>query len=517
MRHVYGILLMLAAAFIGARSNAAGIETLLMPGKVANAHAKYEETCTNCHDRSNRERQTELCLDCHKDVAADVRSKAGFHGRLPAIERAQCRACHSEHLGRDADIMRLNIAAFPHDNTDYPLYGQHALVDCGSCHQAGKKYRDAPGRCIDCHRKDDAHDNKLGNDCGSCHEASAWNKTKFDHNKTQFALRDKHVDVPCLACHFGNRYKDTPKQCVSCHAPDDAHAQGRVTDCGKCHTQAGWKTTKFDHFKETQFALEGAHASVDCRACHKTGRMQDKIPKDCHGCHATDDYHATRLGDECGKCHDARAWKPNKFDHDRDTKFVLAGKHIKVDCHACHTAVVGKQKLGTTCNECHRAQDVHAGKLGTNCEQCHQPEGWRTDVAFDHDLSSFPLVGLHVAVPCAQCHVSASYKGAANTCNGCHARDDVHKGGLGTQCADCHTPNGWGIWEFDHAKKTRFALTGAHSKVTCAGCHKQPAHEVKLSTECASCHANDDVHVGQFGRQCQRCHTSVSFKGARLR
>jgi hypothetical protein len=24
------------------------------------------------------------------------------------------------------------------------------------------------------------------------------------------------------------------------------------------------------------------------------------------------------------------------------------------------------------------------------------------------------------------------------------------------------------------------------------------------------------VHLGQYGRQCQRCHTTISFKGARL-
>ncbi|HYM36062.1 MAG TPA: hypothetical protein VET48_11735, partial [Steroidobacteraceae bacterium] len=509
--------LLLAAAFCIARSDAAGIETLLMPGKVSDAHAKYEETCNNCHDRTNRDRQSALCMDCHKEVGADVRSKKGFHGRLTNIDRAQCRACHAEHQGRDADIVHMSIVTFQHDNTDYPLHGQHSLVDCATCHTQGKKYSEASSRCIDCHRKDEPHDGKLGNDCGNCHSETTWNKAKFDHSKTKYALHDKHVDVPCLACHFGNRYKGTPTQCVSCHAPDDVHRTGRGVECNKCHTTTGWKTTKFDHFKETKFALEGAHADIDCRGCHKTGRMEDKIPKDCHGCHAADDFHASRLGDDCGKCHSARAWKPQKFDHDRDTKFALVGAHTKVDCHTCHTAIVGKQKLGTTCESCHRAQDIHAGKLGKNCEQCHQSEGWRVDVAFDHDLSSFPLVGLHVAIPCAQCHQSPSYKGVGKECNDCHAHDDVHKGGLGKQCAECHSPNGWGIWEFDHAKKTHFALTGAHAKLTCGDCHKQPAGDVKLSMECGACHVQDDVHLGQFGKQCERCHTTVSFRGTRTR
>ncbi|HZC77967.1 MAG TPA: hypothetical protein VE258_09480, partial [Ktedonobacterales bacterium] len=40
-------------------------ETLLMPGKLTDAHAKYEESCSDCHDRADRGRQTGLCLTCH--------------------------------------------------------------------------------------------------------------------------------------------------------------------------------------------------------------------------------------------------------------------------------------------------------------------------------------------------------------------------------------------------------------------------------------------------------------------
>ncbi|MBK6349948.1 MAG: hypothetical protein IPF50_09085 [Proteobacteria bacterium] len=76
--------------------------------------------------------------------------------------------------------------------------------------------------------------------------------------------------------------------------------------------------------------------------------------------------------------------------------------------------------------------------------------------------------------------------------------------------------NGWNLWQFDHGKSTEFALTGAHSKVACAGCHKQAPDAVKLSQDCAACHSKDDVHLGQFGRQCQRCHVTTTFKAARL-
>jgi uncharacterized paraquat-inducible protein A len=39
---------------------------------------------------------------------------------------------------------------------------------------------------------------------------------------------------------------------------------------------------------------------------------------------------------------------------------------------------------------------------------------------------------------------------------------------------------------------------------------------VKLPEDCASCHRKDDIHLGQYGAQCQRCHTTLSFQGARI-
>jgi hypothetical protein len=49
----------------------------------------------------------------------------------------------------------------------------------------------------------------------------------------------------------------------------------------------------------------------------------------------------------------------------------------------------------------------------------------------------------------------------------------------------------------------------------CKGCHTQPAAALKLKSDCVSCHSQDDVHVGQFGTQCQKCHDTRTFKSAR--
>ena len=494
----------------------ASIETLLMPGRLSASHAKLENDCTNCHDRSNKISQSSLCLSCHKEVNEDIQRKTGFHGRLQNPSRLECQACHTEHKGQNADIVKFVIPQFDHNKTDFKLTNIHASVACSGCHQAGKKYREAPTSCVECHKKIEPHQGQLGNDCSSCHDTETWLNGRFDHNKTNFPLINKHAAVTCSACHIGNQYKNTPKTCVSCHAPDDVHQRSRGNECARCHTTISWKTAKFDHAKETGFSLVGAHASADCVECHITGRVQDDLPKDCNGCHMAQDSHAGRMGQKCESCHGVSSWKPSKFDHERDAKYKLPTAHEKLDCHDCHTANIESQKLGTTCIACHRAQDAHGGQLGTQCDQCHVASSWRQDVYFDHDLTNFPLVGLHVAVTCAQCHQTKRFKDASTDCISCHQKMDIHKGGLGKECADCHNTNGWNLWSFDHGKATHFELTGAHTKLNCSNCHTQPASEVKLSTDCGSCHVRDDVHFGQFGRECQRCHTTISFKQVRL-
>ncbi len=451
-----GLLLGLLAA---RPAEAVNPETLLMPGKLTSAHAKYEEQCSLCHDRSDRNRQTQLCLDCHKDIAADLRQARGFHGHLPGIKDSQCRACHSEHLGRDADIVKLSREQFNHAQTEYPLKGVHANLACDSCHAPHKRFREAPTDCFSCHKQEEPHEGRLGHECGTCHDSAAWHHLSYDHGKTGFALHDKHAEIQCAACHFGNRYRDTPKECGACHAPDDVHHGERGTKCGDCHTTQGWKTSKFDHKKETGFALEGIHEHIACNDCHRSGNLKDKLPQDCFGCHRAQDSHAGRLGKDCGRCHGNEKWKPADFDHSRDAHWALLGRHEKVPCHSCHTAEVATQKLPTECLSCHRPNDVHLGKLGRDCAQCHTPAGWRESVSFDHDLTRYPLVGLHVAVPCEQCHLTRQYRDVGHACIDCHQHDDAHHGNLGKDCGRCHSPNGWKVWQFDHGKETGFALS----------------------------------------------------------
>ena len=125
-------------------------QRVLMPGEVIEAHAEFEAQCEKCHASFDKAAMPTLCLDCHDEIRADRNSKTGFHGQSPLASVKPCNTCHTDHLGRDADIIAMQIDAFSHDWTRFPLVGKHAPLACTSCHEAGKKYRDAEPECASC-------------------------------------------------------------------------------------------------------------------------------------------------------------------------------------------------------------------------------------------------------------------------------------------------------------------------------------------------------------------------------
>jgi len=493
-------------------ARAGEIEKLLMPGPVIRGHADVEGDCGRCHVAFQAESQDALCRECHKDVGEDIRESTGFHGRAAGVANVRCCACHPEHKGRDANVLGLDRAAFDHEITDHPLRGVHLGVACEACHPLGSRFREAPSQCAECHRDDDVHKGGLGPDCAACHTEKAWLQAKFDHDRTRFALEGKHRDVQCSLCHANEHYKDTPTDCATCHRADDRHLGRFGKRCETCHSSRGWKDARFDHGRDTHFPLRGRHRRATCESCHPRNLYGEKLATDCASCHRADDAHRGRNGTDCERCHREDSWASDVFDHERMAKFPLRGAHGSVKCERCHVRGV-KQKIQKACHACHARDDVHRGQQGTACERCHNERAWPADVFFEHDITRFPLLGLHAVVACEQCHKTTRFKDAPLACVECHAADDVHAGRLGSSCAVCHTPNGWNRWQFDHDEQTSFPLRGAHEALGCHACHRtRVEREIDLSKSCGSCHSHDDTHSGAFGRNCERCHGDVSWQ-----
>jgi hypothetical protein len=584
-RGLLALVLSLAAA-CGVRAQ--GIESVLSPGRVIQAHAKWENECAKCHVRFDRKGQDRVCMDCHKEIGQDVRGRTGYHGRM---EPQACRGCHTDHKGPQARIIEFDPQRFDHGLADFALRGKHAKARCEACHEPAKKYRQAASDCVSCHRKDDVHKGSLGPKCADCHTENSWKEAKFDHSKTAFPLTGRHIDARCADCHRNKaNYKDTPRTCNGCHKKDDDGPKGHKgrhgekcgschdtrawqpstfnhdtatkyplrgqhrsvkcgschtaplydakpasdchachrkddkhkgtlgTDCARCHTERDWKggSTRFDHDK-TAFPLRGKHTTARCESCHKSTLFKE-APKDCIGCHRSDDKHEGTLGDKCGDCHTERDWKntSGRFDHDK-TGFRLRNAHAapKVECKACHKDLKSLRRTAKDCDSCHRKDDRHDGQQGRQCEQCHDDKSWKVP-GFNHARTRFPLVGRHALVVCKDCHATPRFKDAPRECYGCHKKDDKHKLAFGMRCDSCHNERAWSLWEFDHDRRTRYPLDPTHRKLACASCHTQPAPAGKdaapVGNQCVACHRKDDVHDGGFGPACQKCHVTETWK-----
>jgi len=408
--------------------------------------------------------------------------------------------------------------------------------DCKQCHvKFDRKAQD--GLCMDCH-KDVGTDvrNKTGyhgrlklQACRSCHtdhkgrdaRPADFDKKKFDHTQTDFSLRGKHQKIECDKCHVaGKKFRDTAQDCHACHRKDDVHKGSLGAKCADCHTESNWKEARFDH-DATRFALTGKHADAKCVDCHKNNNYKD-TPRNCLACHRKDDDqkgHKGQFGEKCESCHGTKSWKSSSFNHDSDTKYALRGKHRNTACTDCHTGPLYRAKLSQECYACHKKDDKHKETLGKDCGSCHTERNWKEPAKFDHNATSFPLLGKHAKTDCKDCHRSALFKEAPKECYSCHKKDDKHAGNLGEKCADCHAERNWKTTEgrFSH-DKTRFKLRNAHAEpsLKCNACHKDLRNFRNTPLDCYACHKKNDKHEGQEGPKCEQCHNDKSWKVTRF-
>jgi len=433
---------------------AQSLESALMPGALSTAHAKLEVECKNCHVVFERGAQMRLCMDCHKPVGSDIKAKTGFHGRLKSQECKQCHTEHKgreaklvklnestfdhkqtdfqlkgKHLGKAcASCHKPGIkhretptacischlkndhhkggmgkkcetchnesswkdAHFDHSTTKFPLINSHAKAKCADCHP-DQRYAGTSTTCVSCHRDDDAHKGRNGARCENCHEETKWEDSSFQHSQTRFPLRDRHRGLKCDSCHKNSGAPEkVAMRCASCHLKDDPHKDSLGDKCERCHSERGWKNTRFDHNTDTKFPLKDKHKDAKCQDCHTDPGVQTKVPSNCFACHEKIDAekgHKGRYGEKCETCHVPKGFKQTIFDHDRDTKFILVGKHREAKCDGCHKGNLYDSKPESICYNCHEKDDIHFKGYGNKCEECHIQESWRKTSKHDPNAS----------------------------------------------------------------------------------------------------------------------------------
>ncbi len=463
--------------------------------------------CESCHkvsrirDQAVKQRQSDglrlektflglstACINCHFDE---------HRGQI----KRDCYDCHDYN-----DWKKSANEKFDHSNTQYPLLGRHSLVACIQCHpliQDKRKKEDGTddagyykykianfGQCISCHK--DPHAGKFGSTCQKCHTAGGWKNltiSGFDHSKTAFPLNGRHQSVDCNQCHQPDRKKPAIysnmkyQQCTDCHRDVHGGQLSHRDDKGKCeacHTVAGFVPSTFTvqrHNTETGYPLLGAHDTVACRSCHTRtnketfmARTGIKIQADtatlmlrfraptCYSCHR--DIHQGQFRDkiekhDCAACHTTNRWTESRFDHNRDSRFPLTGKHASLRCDQCHKWIdkntdqqrILYRPLSVFCESCHK--DVHEGQLAdypaaseqhpmTDCGKCHNTTAFKPAI-FDHAVHSrFALTGAHARTDCNKCHIQTKIK--SDTLIPLYKPIDVN-------CASCHPDAHNGVFE----------------------------------------------------------------------
>ncbi len=346
------------------------------------SHANFEDQCNLCH-RPLTSSQNETCLECHQDIGEQIKRTSGLHGRIKNI--SSCRECHSDHKGRNFDMIQSALNNFDHNLTSFPLSGKHLSLTCQDCHKTDFKITQAA--CINCHEEPMVHAGLFPQDCKQCHTTTTWKpalwlEQEFDHAKTDFSLIRHLQDfqglpITCQSCHQSISANVDTNRCKDCHLTHqsadfiDQHVQTFGMDCTGCHDGTD-RMESFDHQKV--FPLEGKHAAIECQNCHINQQFHG-TSNQCSSCHSEPEIHAGSFGLQCAACHDAQAWQPAFL---RIHPFPLDhGAQADNACTVCHTQTYATY----TCEACHDVAEngfIEAHNQAkipqdqlNNCTACH--------------------------------------------------------------------------------------------------------------------------------------------------
>ena len=146
------------------------------------------DACVDCHTNPNNFGEF-TCVTCHTNPETDNEHN-GVNGYV--YESTACLACHPTG---DSD------SAFDHDNTNFPLTGEHIGVACLDCHSDG--FEGTSTACVDCHTPDfngavNPNHSTLGlsTDCATCHTTDAdWMPASFAIHDDYYVLSGAHAAI----------------------------------------------------------------------------------------------------------------------------------------------------------------------------------------------------------------------------------------------------------------------------------------------------------------------------------
>ncbi|MDH5731688.1 MAG: hypothetical protein OEZ58_22115, partial [Gammaproteobacteria bacterium] len=425
---------------------------------------------------------------------------------------------------------------FDHNQTGFPLNGQHQRVDCAVCH-INQVFQGTPSLCSQCHNNVIAPGQNLEHiltqgECNACHNETIFIMARMNHDV---------VTDQCDTCHNGSRKNARGKPLN--HIPNEVLSTTNG-QCDLCHVTTYW--VPVPRFKGVHSTLAG-----DCVLCHNGSygtlgkhRAHDPTTDSCEACHNNQNFstvawvdHTHIIGVEsCNNCH----------VDDKPKAHIPTGTE---QCGTCHTDVGlnwGTQLdfkswhnvLVSDCANCHSGVSAAPAKPGSHilstdvCENCHVANADSFLILIDPKPDHSQILGA-----CTMCHAATPAPGgipaqakpqdhipSTDRCDACHlsgatwavapsAVDHTQLFGL-ENCIACHNGVIASYKSNNHISikspelcETCHTAGGSWTNIISGVDHTQ----VVGSCESAGCHANDKgvTHI-PAGNICVDCHLSTS-------
>ncbi len=376
----------------------------------ATCHTGAGKTVLERHDKRHgttlfaqfRKGETANCSSCHADDGsgkAGIGFSAALHGwHAPLLAGKNEDACLSCHIG-------LGRSASDDNNPPCPLFARDMHTErgltCVNCHgtmednalgllRAEEASGRAPAKTLISRitpRAVKQADEILPRqawaqqpDCSACHDfaskpridASAFNSRTKDAAGLYAARTDDTGKLLCATCHGAphalyparNPVGRDRDNIVPLQYQQQAKALGAAGNCAMCHTKAIDAPAHHPQVERERTAIHlpadvrptlppvtvshQAHAALDCKACHHTGREDGKSMACTRaGCH---DLATAPSSDGKGTITDPRYFR-NAFHGPGNS------------CFACHAEAqrTGKPAGPTACKDCHVAASPRWG------------------------------------------------------------------------------------------------------------------------------------------------------------
>ena len=233
-----------------------------MPGKVTRAHVKQEETCSNCHDRSNASHARRRCASTATRTSPPTcASTTAITAAWPTPAPANAAPAIPNTRAATPTSCSSAAAQFDHHLTDFALEGAHADARLRQLPQGARGVAQGAGdlrRLPQGRRRASRPVHPVLRRVPQLHELERRQvRPRQDGVQADRRARDAWPATPATSAAATSRRR---RPATAATRPTTSTAARAATTAASATSPRNGRRAKFDHLKETGYELLGVHA-----------------------------------------------------------------------------------------------------------------------------------------------------------------------------------------------------------------------------------------------------------------